>query len=470
MTQRRLMQGAAFAMLLAMSACVPSAAGYSDVLGMVKERTGREAHWNHQDGQGYPDEVTRRILAKPLTAERAVQVALLNNPKMQAAFEELGIARGRLVAALAIPNPVVDGGLGFTSEGTSPDVEFGVHESITDLLFLGPKQSVADAELEEATLTTAGKAIDLAYQARTSFYRFQADQQILELRRSVLRAANASFVVATKLHEAGNIVDLEFLSEKALYEESRINLSRAETAFQVSRQMLNATLGLHGKDAQWKTAGRLDDPQQDDPNTAGLEGLALERSIDLDAISKGYTAAARLANLATVQGFVPGLSVGIETDREDGIWEVGPRVELQLPLFYQGQGQTAEAEAKMRRQKHLYAATALQIRASSRAAAIQLRDTRSRATYFKEVLLPLRTRVTEETLLMYNAMSIGPAQVLMAKRDQIETGRMYVEALRDYWLARAAVRQLLAGRLPDMMSADGMGTGESITPSGGGGE
>ncbi len=458
---------ACLGLLIGASGCVSRAAGYDDVLGMVEDRTGRKVHWNEIDGQKYPDEVTQRLLAKPLTATSAVQLALLNNPKMQAAFEDLGIARGRLVSALAIPNPVVEGSLGYSGENTDPDVGFSVHESITGLIFIGPRQSIADAELEEAKLNVAGAALDLAYEARTAFYRYQADEQILELRETVLRAANATFVVAQKLHEAGNIVDLEFLSEKALYEESRIAMSRAQTSLHVSREMLNATLGLWGNKSRWKTAGRLRAPTSDDPKTAGLERRAIERSIDLDAISKGYTAAARLANFATLRGALPGIAAGVDTERDDGVWEIGPSVEFQLPLFYQGQGETAEAEAMMRRQKELYAGTAVQIRAVARAASVQLRDARSRAVFIKEVLIPLRTRVTDETLLMYNAMSTGPAQVLTAKRDQIETGRMYVEALRDYWLARAAVTQLLAGRLPGMMA--GAEPGASMSPSGGGG-
>jgi cobalt-zinc-cadmium efflux system outer membrane protein len=43
-------------------------------------------------------------------------------------------------------------------------------------------------------------------------------------------------------------------------------------------------------------------------------------------------------------------------------------------------------------------------------------------------------------------MAVGVFQLLSARRDQVETGRAYVETLRDYWVARAELEQLLAGR------------------------
>ena len=48
------------------------------------------------------------LLAHPLSAEDAVQIALLNNRMLQAAFEELGISEADLVQAGRLPNPRFD--------------------------------------------------------------------------------------------------------------------------------------------------------------------------------------------------------------------------------------------------------------------------------------------------------------------------------------------------------------------------
>ena len=73
-------------------------------------------------------------------------------------------------------------------------------------------------------------------------------------------------------------------------------------------------------------------------------------------------------------------------------------------------------------------------------------------------MLPLHERIVNESQLHYNAMQLGPIQLLRAREQQIETGAAYVEALRDYWLARTELAQLLSGRLP---GGAGMRAGEA---------
>ena len=73
---------------------------------------------------------------------------------------------------------------------------------------------------------------------------------------------------------------------------------------------------------------------------------------------------------------------------------------------------------------------------------------RDRALYYRDIMLPLHERIVNETQLHYNAMQLGPVQLLRAREQQIETGAAYVEALRDYWMARTELAQLLSGRLP----------------------
>jgi cobalt-zinc-cadmium efflux system outer membrane protein len=101
----------------------------------------------------------------------------------------------------------------------------------------------------------------------------------------------------------------------------------------------------------------------------------------------------------------------------------------------------------MRRQGQLLRARGVQIRSAARTVAMRVAATRDRANYFKNVLLPARQRILNQTQLQFNAMNLSVFQLLLAKRDQVETARLYVEALRDYWLARAEAEQLRSGRL-----------------------
>jgi cobalt-zinc-cadmium efflux system outer membrane protein len=434
------------AVLASLPGCVSRDAGYQDVRKVVSTRTGHDVRWAHVEGQSTSQKAVKELLEQPLTAERAVKLALLNSPELQAAFEELGIARAGLVSALRLPNPVAEGSVRFRKQGEAT-IDLAVTEDLSDLIFLPLKNGVAQAELDAAKLTVAGKALDLVLEVRTAFYAYLADRQVLELRETVLKALEASATVAEGLHAAGNITDLDLESEKVLFEEAQINQATASTALAASKERLSALLGLSASAEAWRTDARLVDPPADLALT-DLEPRALRQSLDLEIIRHRYAAARKRAHLATAEGWLPELKAGVTAEREETTWSYGPLAEVQVPLFYQGQGQVARAEAEMRREQQLLKARTVQVHTAARIAATRLTTLRDRALLIKNVLLPSRERILRETQLHYNAMSVSVFQLLVARRDQIETARSYVEALRDYWSARAEVEQLKSGRLP----------------------
>jgi cobalt-zinc-cadmium efflux system outer membrane protein len=57
-------------------------------------------------------------------------------------------------------------------------------------------------------------------------------------------------------------------------------------------------------------------------------------------------------------------------------------------------------------------------------------------------------RIVNEVQLQYNAMQLGAFELLRAREQQIRTAIAYIETLRDYWLARTDLDQILSGRLP----------------------
>ena len=75
--------------LLGGCASVPREAGFPDVQKAVAERTGERVQWNRliADDRAV-DVAVREMLAEGLTADRAVQVALLNNRNLQATYED----------------------------------------------------------------------------------------------------------------------------------------------------------------------------------------------------------------------------------------------------------------------------------------------------------------------------------------------------------------------------------------------
>ena len=117
-------------------------------------------------------------------------------------------------------------------------------------------------------------------------------------------------------------------------------------------------------------------------------------------------------------------------------------------------GQRAQ---ELRRARQEYYAFAVRLRASARAVRDRMQGARDRALYYRDIMLPLHERIVSEAQLQYNAMQIGIFQLLRDRERQIEAAVAYVEALREYWTARADLAQILSGRLPAANAVRGGG-------------
>ena len=276
--------GCVVGLLIFLSGCatVDQRAGFSEVSAVAKERTGMRVVWNA--GTKLDAQVAQEVqslLKDQLTVEQAVQVALLSNRDLQAVYAALGVAQADLVQAGLLKNPVFDGAVLFPIDGSPVKLEMGIAFHFLDLFYMPLRKRVAAARFEDAKLRVSGAVIDFAASVRSAFYRHQTNEQTLELRQTIAQALAASLVAAQRLHEAGNITDLDLARERALKEESKLQLGFAEMAVLQSREQLNTSMGLWGNDTSWKIGRRLPDVPEPPIQLAGLEGRAIRRSIDL---------------------------------------------------------------------------------------------------------------------------------------------------------------------------------------------
>jgi len=388
----------------------------------------------------------RKLLQQPLTADTAARVALLQNRGAKAAAEELGIAQAELAAVRRLPNPELHGALRFR-HGTEPDIDVMATLDVSALLFAISRSNAAEADVAAAKLQAVGVLVDLSFDARRAFVRYQATLELLELRQSVLDAFEASAAAAARLREAGNVTELNLASEQAEREQARLALVSARAEAAVMREAVNAVMGISAADAAWQAPSHLPELPLAELPLERLEAEALRTSLDMAAAKQRFAAAARHAGIANVRGWLPELKAGVSAERS-GDWGVGPAVQLEVPLFYQGQGEVGVARARMRQAEHLYADAAVQTRSAARSVQSRLDAARRGVAHAHDVVLPLRERVVQQTQLEYNGMLVGIFQLLEAKRQELATAEQYLSLRRDYWLARLEAEQLLAGRRP----------------------
>ena len=423
-------------------------AGFPEVRAAVEARHGTRIVWNQgtELDREAADQL-RSLLGRKLTVADAVQIAMLNNRELQAVYTELGLAQADLVQAGLFRNPMLDAAVLFPLSGARPDLQFGAVVGLLDALYIPLRKRVAAAQFEEAKLRVTGAVVDFAAQVRSAFYIHQANEQLLELRQTVVQALTASWDVSRRLHEAGNITDLDLARDRVGTEASRLALRSAEITARRSREQLNRLMGVWGEQTQWEIDGRLPDVPVDPPPVNGIEREALARSIDLAHARQRIIAAGEQMGYERATSLIPGAEVGLEAEREEG-WKLGPVLSVPLPLFDQGQARIGRGVAELRRAQQEYYALAVRIRSTARAVRDRVLGAQDRARYYRDILLPLHERVVSEGQLQYNAMQIGIFQLLRDRAQQIETGVAYVEELRDYWMARADLAQMLDGRLP----------------------
>src|SRR5262245_61649528 len=446
--------GVALGVALAIAGCarIPPRPGFDAVSELVSARSpGRTIEWNQ--GTAADAEAARHVqelLAGELDLNAAIQIALLNNRSLQAVYAQLGIAQADLVQAGLLQNPILSAQVTIpTPAGLFTGAAIGFVQEIVSIMQMPLKKRIAGAAFEEAKLTVSAAVIDLVTAVKRAFYRAQGAEQLLELRRSVVEATALSADVARRQHEAGNITDLDLANETAAHEQARADLARAETEVADDREELTALMGLWGAATTWRIAPRLPELPREEIAPEGLETLAVSQRLDLAAARQRIQTMLLSRDLTRAFRWVPAAGLGVDAEREvdDGVWSVGPAIDLPIPIFDQSQAALAKQAAQVRQNAAQHAALAVAIRSQVRRARTRMEQGRALAEHYWKVLLPLRVKVLQQPQLEYNAMQTGVSQLLTAKRDDIDAGRGYIEALRDYWIARTDLESAVGGEL-----------------------
>lgn len=453
-------------------ATVPREAGFPDVRAEVAERAGgKRVVWNRGgEADAAVAAEVRSLVDQELTLDQAVQVALLNNRNLQAVYENLMIAQADLVEAGLLSNPVFDAEIRIF-DGGSTSVEGAIVEDFLQVLYIPLRKRLASAAFEATKVRVAGAVLDLAGEVRAAYYDLEATQQTVEFRRQVVIATSASYDLSGRMRNAGNVTELALANERALYEQSKINLAAAEAQVVQDRERLNELMGLWGEQTSWTTPTRLPELPMASEEVPGenLERRAVERSLDLGAAALEIEVASRQLGIARPFGAFGFAEAGLAAAREEGEWGLGPAFSVPIPLFNQGQPAVARFAAELRRARQRFGAAAVAVRSRVRAAHQAVIAARARAHYYRQVVLPLRGKIVDESLLQYNAMQIGPIELLIAKQQQIDAANEYIESLREYWLARTDLDQILSGRLSPMERSGPGVAGPSAFPMMGGG-
>jgi len=446
-------------LLLATVGCasVSKEPGHDDVERLVRERTGHQTRW----AQGSPedeqvDKWVGDLVGPGLTQTAAIDIALLNNPRLQEAYEELGVSQADVVQAGLLRNPSIGAHVAFPVRGNGDEVSFSLVQDFLDVFMLPLRKRIATEQFTVEVLRVAQKALETVADVQKEFADVEAGTALLAYRRTVIEATSGAAELSREQYSAGNLSELRHTTQMVSYEQAALDLGRDELELFRHRERLNRLLGLWGARADWTLAEELPPLPASEPPLDHLESLAIRRRFDVDAARKRRLLMANAVALARSSRLVGRLDVGVDAHQDaDGPRVLGPFLILELPIFDQRQALIARLEAQEREAARRLAAVSVDARSEVRIARAELIAARRIAERYQSAILPMRDKVVDESQLFYNGMLLGLYQLIDVKREQVEAHAQYIASIRDYWMARADLERAVGGQISRQSASAG---------------
>lgn len=439
---------AAASLLLAGCASFSPDGGFGKVSQLTQERTGQGVALQRspEDAQTAQNRVAE-LLQAALTADAAVEVALLNNRGLQAKFGDLGIAESELVRAGRLKNPSLS--FGRMSGGGGVEIERTVLFDILGLLTMPMAKEVGQQRFEQAQYQAAYDAVSLAADVRRAYFDAVAAQELAKFYEQVKETADVSNELAKRMLQAGNFNKLAQMREQAFYADATAQLARAQHQAAAQREKLIRLLGLYGEQLNFRLPQRLPELPKQVLEPQNAEQTAMDKRLDVQMAKRAAEATAKSLHLTNATRMVNVLDVAYKNKSESGAPRAnGYEIELELPLFDFGSTRAARAQATYMQAVNRTAEVAVNARSEVREAYSAYRTAYDLAQHYRDEVVPLRKRISEENLLRYNGMLIGVFELLADAREQVAGVTGYVQALRDFWVAETNLQTALTARSP----------------------
>ena len=427
------------ATLLAGCASFSQDGGLDDVARLTQERIAQSAPLKrNQDARA---EVSA-LLSKPLSADAAVRVALLNNQGLQASLAELAISEADFVQTGRLPNPGFS--FGRVSGGGETEIDRGLFFNLAALITLPARSQIERQRFEQAKLQAAMQAVSLATDTRKAYYSAVAAAQASAFADKVRGSAEAAAELAARMRATGNWSKLDAARERAFYQDALTQQAQAHLQATTTREELVRLLGLWGPSLEFTLPDQLPDLPAQAREVANAEAHALSQRLDVLIARQDTQATAKALGLTKATGFINVFDAGYVNKSTTGApRENGYEVSLELPLFDWGGARVARAQASYMQAVHRTGDIAVKARSEVRQAYASYRTTYDIARHYRDEVVPLRKQIADEVLLRYNGMLASTFELLIESREQLATVNASIAAQRDFWIAETNLQSAL---------------------------
>ena len=384
--------------------------------------------------------------AEPLTLDRAVQVALADNPELRAAGGRLDAAAGRAAQAGLWSNPELSLRAEDwpTRDGGFSDAKqlIGVDQTVP---FPGKKKLDRQIGASAARLTATernGRRVELVREVKSAFFEVLAAERLVEVAGELVRVAEASAATARKRVAAGAAADQEQLRAEIPLEQARMDLAGFQRDRVTARQTLALRLGrpelievpVAGALAETARLALLDHKPE--------QWLATHPSIVAAKTSRAQAELElRRARLEPYPDVKFGVAGGREGASGGSLMQFG--ISLPLPFIDRAKGKKQEARANAAIAAADADAMAQRLQNAWGAASQRFRTAAEQVANYRERILPKANAALRLVQTGFEQGKFGFMDLLDTQRTAAEVRLAYQRKLLELNLAQAEIEAFL---------------------------
>lgn len=424
--------------------------GFDNVQQIAKKQLKQEIAWPKSEKEHEKiNERVQSLLTQKINVDAAVQIALLNNRGLQAAFYDLGISEADLVQAGRLPNPR------FSMLYAKNDGEYKIEQAFTfnifSLITMPKAVEIEKRRFEQTQKSTAMEVLKLANHTRAAYFNAVAAAELTRYSEQVKESAEASAELAKRMFQVGNWNQIQQMREQSFYADAALDYANARNKQVKAYEALARLLGVSV--AELHLEERLPDLPKTINDLQPFEQSAFDQRLDLQAVRLETEAVAKQLGLTKTTRFINVLEIGparvLEGKRNDP-YKKGIDLSFEIPLFDWGTARVGRAEAIYMQAVNRTAQTVINAQSEIRESYNTYRTYYDTTKHIRDEIVPLRKKTLQQSLLRYNGMLTSPFELFGDARAQVQSVKGYIESLRDFWVADAALQATLVAS-PQMM-------------------
>lgn len=386
-----------------------------------------------------------------LTLQEAVRLSVMNGSDVQAALARVRVAEADARQSRLLPNPILSVVFRWPEGGGSPTIEAGLAADLVSLLTQPGRISAADDRLRAASAGAMSEVLDVLTEVQMRYVAIQANGELVSVLEDRIRISDRLLETIRARLNVGEGTRLELLSIEAQRVELQAEISDRRLEGLEERLGLARLMGRPSGTTDWQVTSWSGDRGPIDSETAWVK-VALEnrpevmqRRFELAALGADYK--------QTGWAAFEGAEIGIDAERDGGVWSAGPGVSIPIPLFDFGQGRREKARAVLIEARHELTRVQRRVVEEVRRAYAVVAASRENLQRVKGELIPLAEQRLAQADAQFRGGQTDFTMMLLAE-EQLRAARIRLVEME---------RRTSEGMIQLQRAVGGAGVAEVIT-------